>query len=111
MPHACATWPLSESTLTYFPDARFETDRDLVAGVVSRRSGFCRPGFRRPGGFAVAPSVDPAPAHVPVLLDRCVELLAPALTARAADGSGAVLVDATLGAAGHAERFLSEFAG
>ena len=111
MPHARAAWPLSESTLTYFPDARFETDRDLVAGVVSRRPGFCRPGLRRPEGFAVAPSVEPTPAHVPVLLDRCVELLAPALTARAADGSGAVLVDATLGAAGHAERFLSEFAG
>lgn len=49
--------------------------------------------------------------HVPVLLDRCVELLAPALTRRAADGAGAVLVDATLGAGGHAERFLTEFPG
>jgi len=49
--------------------------------------------------------------HVPVLLDRCIELLAPALTRGAADGSGAVLVDATLGAGGHAERFLDRFAG
>ena len=49
--------------------------------------------------------------HVPVLLERCVELLAPALTRHAADGSGAVLVDATLGAGGHAERFLTEFPG
>ena len=49
--------------------------------------------------------------HVPVLLERCVELLAPALTAYDADGSGAVLVDATLGAGGHAARFLSEFPG
>ncbi len=49
--------------------------------------------------------------HIPVLLDRCVELLAPALTRGAVDGSGAVLVDATLGAGGHAERFLDEFAG
>ncbi len=49
--------------------------------------------------------------HIPVLLDRCVELLAPALRRTAADGSGAVLVDATLGAGGHAERFLEEFAG
>ena len=47
--------------------------------------------------------------HVPVLMDRCVELLTPALTRTAPDGSGAVLVDATLGAAGHAERFLTEF--
>jgi 16S rRNA (cytosine1402-N4)-methyltransferase len=49
--------------------------------------------------------------HVPVLLDRCVQLLAPALTRHADDGSGAVLVDATLGAGGHAERFLSRFPG
>ena len=49
--------------------------------------------------------------HVPVLLDRCVELLTPALTRRSPDGSGAVLVDATLGAGGHAERFLTELPG
>jgi 16S rRNA (cytosine1402-N4)-methyltransferase len=41
------------------------------------------------------------PAHVPVLLDRCVELLAPAATP---DG---VLVDATLGMGGHAEALLA----
>ena len=49
--------------------------------------------------------------HVPVLLDRCVELLTPALTRRHRDGTGAVLVDATLGAGGHTERFLTEFEG
>ena len=49
--------------------------------------------------------------HIPVLLERCVELLAPALTRTAPDGAGAVLVDATLGAGGHAERFLDRFAG
>ena len=49
--------------------------------------------------------------HVPVLLHRCVELLTPALTRRHADGTGAVLVDATLGAGGHAERFLTELPG
>ncbi|OBK72229.1 16S rRNA (cytosine(1402)-N(4))-methyltransferase [Mycobacterium sp. 1274761.0] len=49
--------------------------------------------------------------HIPVLLDRCVELLGPALTRRSPDGSGAVLVDATLGAGGHAERFLTELPG
>jgi 16S rRNA (cytosine1402-N4)-methyltransferase len=49
--------------------------------------------------------------HIPVLLDRCTELLAPALTARTADGSGAVYVDATLGAGGHTERMLSDLAG
>ncbi len=39
--------------------------------------------------------------HTPVMLDRCVELLAPALAA-----DGAVLVDATLGMGGHSEAFL-----
>ncbi len=49
--------------------------------------------------------------HVPVLLQRCVDLLTPALTRRHADGSEAVLVDATIGAGGHAERFLTELPG
>jgi 16S rRNA (cytosine1402-N4)-methyltransferase len=40
-------------------------------------------------------------AHVPVLLDRVVALLAPAL-----DHDGAVLVDATLGLGGHTEAVL-----
>jgi 16S rRNA (cytosine1402-N4)-methyltransferase len=39
--------------------------------------------------------------HTPVLLERTVELLAPAL-----ERDGAVLVDATLGMGGHAEAFL-----
>jgi 16S rRNA (cytosine1402-N4)-methyltransferase len=49
--------------------------------------------------------------HVPVMAQRCVELLIPALTRHHPDGSGAVLVDATLGAGGHAERFLTELPG
>jgi 16S rRNA (cytosine1402-N4)-methyltransferase len=49
--------------------------------------------------------------HDPVLLDRCVELLKPALTRLSSDGAGAVLVDATLGAGGHAERFLTDLPG
>jgi 16S rRNA (cytosine1402-N4)-methyltransferase len=49
--------------------------------------------------------------HVPVLLDRCVALLTPALTRQAPDGSGALLVDATVGAGGHAERFLTALPG
>ncbi|MGW0663065.1 16S rRNA (cytosine(1402)-N(4))-methyltransferase RsmH [Streptodolium elevatio] len=44
-------------------------------------------------------------AHVPVLLDRCVNLLAPAL----ADRPGAVVVDATLGMGGHSEALLTRF--
>jgi len=42
------------------------------------------------------------PSHVPVLLDRVVALLQPAL-----DREGAVLVDATLGLGGHSEAVLT----
>lgn len=42
-----------------------------------------------------------APLHVPVLLERCVALVAPALEA-----PGSVLVDATLGLGGHTEAVL-----
>ena len=76
------------------------------------RGGLERPGrgAADPGGVAVAENSDDF-GHVPVLLQRCVELLTPALTRRHSDGSGAVLVDATLGAGGHAERFLTELPG
>ncbi len=49
--------------------------------------------------------------HVPVLAQRCIDLLTPALTRHHPDGTDAVLVDATLGAGGHAERFLTELPG
>jgi 16S rRNA (cytosine1402-N4)-methyltransferase len=42
--------------------------------------------------------------HTPVLLERTVELLSPALAV-----PGAVLVDATLGLGGHSEAFLTRF--
>jgi 16S rRNA (cytosine1402-N4)-methyltransferase len=44
------------------------------------------------------------PRHVPVLLERVLELLAPAL-----QGHPAVVIDATLGLGGHAEALLSRF--
>ena len=44
--------------------------------------------------------------HVPVLQDRCLELLAPAVSAQ-----GAVLVDATLGLGGHSQAALVAFPG
>ncbi|MCU0266144.1 MAG: 16S rRNA (cytosine(1402)-N(4))-methyltransferase RsmH [Actinomycetia bacterium] len=47
-----------------------------------------------------------ADRHVPVLLDRCVALLAPAL-----DRPGAVLVDATVGLGGHSAALLARFPG
>ncbi len=45
-----------------------------------------------------------APLHIPVFLERTIELLAPAI-----DRPGAVLLDATLGLGGHAEAFLRRF--
>lgn len=42
--------------------------------------------------------------HTPVLLERCIELLTPALVA-----PGAVVVDATLGLGGHSEALLERF--
>ena len=53
----------------------------------------------------------PVPAHVPVLLERCVALLAPALTAASSTGHGAVVVDCTLGMGGHAEALLAALPG
>lgn len=43
-------------------------------------------------------------AHIPVLLERTLELLAPAL-----DAPGAVVIDATLGMGGHSEALLQRF--
>lgn len=42
--------------------------------------------------------------HTPVLLERCIEVLQPAL-----ERPGAVFVDATLGMGGHSEAFLERF--
>ncbi|MEU1627222.1 16S rRNA (cytosine(1402)-N(4))-methyltransferase RsmH [Streptomyces sp. NPDC020096] len=44
------------------------------------------------------------PRHVPVMLQRCLDLLAPALAE-----PGAVVVDATLGLGGHSEALLTAF--
>jgi 16S rRNA (cytosine1402-N4)-methyltransferase len=109
--HARASWPLPEPTLAYFPNARFVTsDRDLGALAARRVDWAAMASPQTREGVAVAGSPDDF-GHVPVLLQRCVELLTPALTRRHPDGSEAVLVDATLGAGGHAERFLTELPG
>src|SRR5207302_2645533 len=55
------------------------------------------------GSTAASSSGGPArPMHVPVMLDRVLELLAPAV-----ESSSAVLVDATLGLGGHAAAVLA----
>lgn len=46
-------------------------------------------------------------AHVPVLLERCVELLSP--VGQSEEGPEPVVVDATLGLGGHTEALLSRF--
>ncbi|HUR75032.1 MAG TPA: 16S rRNA (cytosine(1402)-N(4))-methyltransferase RsmH [Sporichthya sp.] len=51
-------------------------------------------------------SSGPADRHVPVLVDRVLALLAPAL-----DEPGAVVVDATVGLGGHSEAMLTRFDG
>ena len=96
---ARASWPLPEPALAYFPNVRSAlSDRDLGAGALIKV-------------VAMASKSDADHGHIPVLIDRCVELLTPALTRQNADGEGAVLIDATLGAGGHAERFLTELPG
>jgi 16S rRNA (cytosine1402-N4)-methyltransferase len=51
--------------------------------------------------------------HVPVMLRRCLDLLAPALTAPggapSGEGEGPVVADCTLGLGGHSEALLSAF--
>nr|WP_272936904.1 16S rRNA (cytosine(1402)-N(4))-methyltransferase RsmH [Mycobacteroides chelonae] len=109
--------PLSDTALAYFPDARFAPsgrDRAARAPRTYQRSHWGVSRSRR--GTAVSDNDFPAGSgagfgHVPVMLGRCYELLAPALTARSADGAGAVLIDATLGAGGHTEHFLSVLPG
>jgi 16S rRNA (cytosine1402-N4)-methyltransferase len=96
---ARAAWSLPEPALAYFPNARTAlSDRDLGAGALIKE-------------VAMSSNSGAEHGHIPVLLDRCVELLTPALTRVNADGAGAVLIDATLGAGGHAERFLTELPG
>ncbi|WTW94434.1 16S rRNA (cytosine(1402)-N(4))-methyltransferase RsmH [Streptomycetaceae bacterium NBC_01309] len=73
-------------------------------GGTSSPSGASGAGASGTEGAAGAPDQG-GHAHVPVLLDRCVNLLAPAL----ADRPGAVVVDATLGMGGHSEALLTRF--
>ncbi|MFD5600496.1 16S rRNA (cytosine(1402)-N(4))-methyltransferase RsmH [Leucobacter sp. NPDC058333] len=53
-------------------------------------------------------SRDPSALHTPVLLERCIELLAPVAEAVAL-GETPVIVDATLGMGGHSEALLERF--
>ena len=47
--------------------------------------------------------------HVPVLRDRCINLLAPGFEAARSRGETPVAIDATLGMGGHSEAMLQRF--
>ena len=47
--------------------------------------------------------------HVPVLKDRCINLLAPGIEAARQRGDSPVVIDATLGMGGHSEALLQRF--
>ena len=47
--------------------------------------------------------------HVPVALDRCIALLAPAIERAIAEKKSAYVIDATLGLAGHTSELLSRY--
>ncbi len=51
--------------------------------------------------------MDASELHIPVMLDRTLELLAPAIEAAAAAGRTPVVVDGTLGMGGHTEAMLA----
>lgn len=61
-----------------------------------------------PRATQTSPGADTAQRHTPVLLERCLDLLAPAI-----EGEGAparpVLIDCTLGMGGHTEAALARF--
>lgn len=74
----------SRQALTYFPDVR-----SYRMGISTREQ---------------VRIIMTSQIHTPVMLERCVELLAPALTK-----DGAIVVDATLGMGGHSEALLERF--
>lgn len=78
-----------------------------------RRAGELRirPQGTRQGRAAVAntPPPEASSRHVPVLRDRCVNLLAPGIESANAQGRRAVVIDATLGMGGHSEALLQRF--
>src|SRR5205823_8046899 len=62
-----------------------------------------------PGPGLVGKGVEMRSGHTPVLLERCLELLDPALSAPGRSGRDAIHVDATVGLGGHAEAVLSGY--
>src|SRR5213595_984064 len=68
------------------------------------------PGQRKDEGVTDPDQAKPtSERHVPVLKDRCINLLAPAFEAARSRGAAPVVIDATLGMGGHAEAMLQRF--
>src|SRR3954451_15665539 len=95
------------------PDAPSPAPGGGAGGDLARRRGGVEQGSRSathrtgpPVVTATGPSGEArgGPGHLPVMVDRVVALLEPALTDR-----DAVVVDATLGLAGHAAALLAQF--
>ena len=61
--------------------------------------------------MAEGPDADPstAPGHIPVFLERTIELFRPVVEAAASEGRSPVIVDGTLGLGGHTSHLLAEF--
>jgi 16S rRNA (cytosine1402-N4)-methyltransferase len=47
--------------------------------------------------------------HIPVALDRCISLLAPAIESAISENGSAIMVDATVGLGGHSRELLSRY--
>ena len=82
-----------------------------MSGAGERAGSWAHDGVRRGqfshgGDILQGVEVGGVPTHVPVLLDRVLALLAPAL-----DRPGAVAVDTTLGLGGHAEALMAAHPG
>src|SRR3954447_2632896 len=97
---------MCSSMTSAFPASAFRGRSACSAARSPPRPWPWRSSSASPSGWA--DPMTPDALHVPVLLDRCVALLAPALTTDAA-GDGAVVVDATLGLGGHSEAMLERF--
>ncbi len=88
------------------------TDVNDVTGVASGAEVAPENGSAATSASAPGDRKSGEHGHVPVLLHRVTELLEPGITGVGSpDGTGAVVVDGTLGAGGHAEHLLETFPG
>lgn len=103
------------ANLEYFPGSKIVRPGTLPrCQGQQRRQGFWGHQHQRMNNEELrqkgAPVDKPTPErHTPVLLDRCLELLAPGVEAAREAGRTPVVLDATLGMGGHSEGILGAF--